>query len=257
MLLSTKARVRKMRYYSVKMRASKEGKHISGGERIVEREALKEVINSLIERPRDFDFLNIKVKLVQKLNYIDRSLKIENCSFPDTHQANAFAIEIIHKYTGIDKVKIENFINLIHVGASDRGDVMRGAMLVDTNGNRLERDRNRGVRTTGVDFEDREKVRSKLIKKGFTDRTLDALAIATKNLNYPDILGEYCISDDPDYQYGYVAVKGSYIRIYPLKDKGNDKGGRIYFVKKEVDLDRLYNYLEEEEFLIRELGEVL
>lgn len=242
--------------FSVKMRASKDGKHISGGERIVGQELLEKTVVELLRRPREFDLMNIKVQRLEDVNYIEKGLDIYTYIFDSVEKANLFAIELISKATSLEFKTIKRYIELIHTGASDDGQVMRGAMVVDTLGNRREVDRNRGVRTTNVDFEDREKVVDFLLERGFSARTVDAVAIATKNLKSSYILAEYCISDDPEYLFGYVALKGKYIRIYPLKEIGNPNGGRIYFVKDDVDIQQLYRYLQEESFLIKDLGDI-
>jgi len=39
-----------------------------------------------------------------------------------------------------------------------------------------------------------------------------------------------------------------------LKEYSNPKGGRIYFVKDDTDIEELYKYLQEESFLIKEVG---
>ena len=38
----------------------------------------------------------------------------------------------------------------------------------------------------------------------------EALVLASKVLGYPDILGEFCVSDDPDYAVGYVSYGHTY-----------------------------------------------
>ena len=127
---------------------------------------------------------------------------------------------------------------------------MRGAVLMDIEtGYRLEPNQERGVRTVRVDWRDRFAVRERLIREGFTDRTLDALAIAFKNI-YCGVVAELCWSDDPDYLTGYVASKScGYVRITPLKDKGDPLGGRIYFIMKENKGD-LIRCLEKKALLL-------
>lgn len=242
--------------YSIKMRASRQGVHVSGGERIATGSGIRHVVQELLDRPSDFDFMNIKIQKIQNLKYIEKTLDIRMFSFQDHVQANRFAAELISSHTGIDLQVVQGYIQMVHAGAGEDGNVMRGAMLVDTAGARRESDTNRGVRTTCVDFEDRERVLQKLLPAGFTHRTADALAIATKNLHSNDILAEYCVSDDPSYLFGYVALKGTYIRIFPVKERGNPKGGRIYFIRSDTDIDRLYRYLEEECVIIRDIGEI-
>jgi len=126
-------------------------------------------------------------------------------------------------------------------------------MIVNLKGERVEKDKKKGIRTTMVDYKNRKKIKEKIIKKGFTERTLDALALSTKNLIYPDIVAEYCISDEPDYLTGYVATKKYYFRLTPLKEKGNLFGGRIYFIKNNTDLAKLYEYLKKTPVLIEDI----
>ncbi len=244
-----------MTYFSLKMRASEEDKHVSGGERIVEKENLEEVILELLNRPSSYDFLNIKVQKLKEIDYIEKSLDIKSYTFDNYLEANNFAISLLEN-AGIPRKISENYIWLLHTGAGELGNNMRGAMIVNLNGERLELDKSRGVRTTNVDFLNRKNIEKILLEKGFSLRTLDALALATKNLNHPDIIAEYCISDQQDYTTGYVAIKGLYNRISPLKKLNNPKGGRIYFVRNNTDIDKLYNYLQNKSFLIKDLGEI-
>lgn len=244
-----------MNYFSLKMRASIEGQHISGAERITEKENLENVILELLNRPISYDFLNIKVEKLKEIEYIKKSLDIKSYTFSDYIEANDFAISLLEN-VGIQKEISKKYIWLLHNGAGEFGSNMRGAMIVNLNGERLEIDKSRGVRTTNVDFLNRKDIEKRLLEKGFSLRTVDALALSTKNLNHPDIVAEYCISDQPDYTTGYVATKGLYNRISPLKKYGNIKGGRIYFVKNNVNVIELYNYLQNKSFLIKNLGKI-
>jgi len=246
-----------MEYYSIKVRASLGEKHISGAERIVLKEKIPEVAYRLLKRQnvKNFDFSNIKIeKLKENPEVLENSLKIENYKFDNFREGKEFAVDLLSKVLKKEKVWIENFINLLYEGASPNKENMRGAMVVNVKGKRIEKDKYKGVRTVLSDFVDREKIEKYLISKGYTDRTVDALALTTKNLNYPDILAEFCISDDTDYTTGYVSIKRKYIRISPLKPYGLDKGGRIYFVKENTDIEKLYYYLREKPVLIKEIN---
>jgi len=239
--------------FSIKARSSKEDLHISGGERIVPYDKIEEVSSQLLKRVNrnNPDFISIKIeKIKEKPIILKNALQIKELEFGDYISANKFAIDTLHKSTGIDRSKIKQLIEKIHLGASPNGTNMRGAMIVNQNGERIELDKFRGVRTTYVDFIDRERALKNLLKKGFTTRTLDAILIATKNLFYEDFLAEYCISDEPDYTTGYIAVGNTYYRLKPLKNLGNNKGGRIYFVKNSINLQHFYNYLEKTPILI-------
>ncbi|WP_457642942.1 6-carboxyhexanoate--CoA ligase [Persephonella sp.] len=245
-----------MKLFSIKLRASMQSRHVSGAERVVPEEKLQKTINTLFERLKNktYDFLNIKVEEIkEKPLIIKNSLNIVEMFFKYHEEANKKAIEILHAETGINRKKLEELINSVHTGCAPDGSNMRGAMVVNQNGERIEPDRYRGVRTTNVDFVDRSQVEEKIKKAGYTERTVDALAITTKNLYYPDIIAEYCISDEPDYIIGYLSVKNTYYRMTPLKKKGNPKGGRIYFVKNGTDIKKLQEYLENRTVLIEEV----
>jgi len=243
--------------YSIKVRTSLNDKHISGAERIVKKEQIPQVVKNLLERQnhREFDFSNVKIELLDKEPLIvEKSLSIKTLKFDNYKQAYEAAVKILHSETGISLDVIKKYTSLLYKGASPEGENLRGAMIVDEEGCRLEVDSFRGVRTVLVDFENREKVEKKLLEEGYTARTVDALALATKNLLYEDILAEFCISDDSDYTTGYIAVKDRYIRFSPLKPEGLDKGGRVYFVKKGTDIKKLYHYLQSIPVLIKDVS---
>ncbi len=123
-------------------------------------------------------------------------------------------------------------------------------------GERLEPDKERGIRTVRVDWKDRQEVKRVLrergLKKPYLERLLDALALATKNIHC-GVIAELCWSDDPDYITGYVAGKNlGYVRIKPMKEYRNPLGGRVYFVKRE-GIEKLIECLQEKAVLIENL----
>ena len=102
---------------------------------------------------------------------------------------------------------------------------MRGAMLLDADTlERLEPDRERGIRATNMDGEPSP---SPDCKNHFAE----ALTLATKVQAAPGIVGEVCVSDDPGYVTGYVATKSGYHRISVLKRRGDPCGGRIFLYR--------------------------
>jgi 6-carboxyhexanoate--CoA ligase len=125
---------------------------------------------------------------------------------------------------------------------------MRGAMIVCVeSGQRLEHDRARGVRATRMDVTAalRAHLRKTLPSVGAkTDRTIEALCVASKMILQPGVIAEYCCSDDPDYEGGYVASSThGYVRIGRLKPPEHPKGGRAIFVSK-VDIAALSSGIE-------------
>lgn len=54
----------------------------------------------------------------------------------------------------------------------------------------------------------------------------------TKVASAPNIIGEICISDDPNYVTGYIASKEiGYVRITKLKEMESQEGGRIFLYR--------------------------
>ncbi|NPB06173.1 MAG: 6-carboxyhexanoate--CoA ligase [Aquificae bacterium] len=238
-----------MKLYSVRMHAVKDGRHASGAERIVPREKLESVLVELARRPKAFELMRITVEEVKELNRVPFTLKLSSYRFSSVKEARAFAAELLVR-EGVKKEVAEKAVRLLAEGPAPGGRVMRGAVLMDpVTGERLEEDPSRGVRTVRFDWSDREKARELILKAGGTERTVDALALAQKNL-FCGVLAELCWSDDPSYVTGYVAGRSTgYARITPLKEKGDPKGGRVYFVKKE-ELERVRRCLEEAFLLV-------
>ncbi len=235
---------------SVRMRASLKGEHISGAERIVDKKSLDKTVIELLNRPKDYDFININVEVLKDVFFIDKALKIESLELNTVKETKEKLIRILESY-----VKKDILIKALSL-LENRTKNIRGAHLVDIElGELLEKDRDRGIRTVKVDWEDREGIKSILLNKGFTERTVDALAIATKNIEC-GVLAEICWSDDPDYVSGYITISNTktYYRLTPLKEKGDPFGGRVYFVSRE-NLDKVVNCLENKAFLIRSLSE--
>ena len=238
-----------MRLFSVRMRAELQGKHVSGAERIVKDSEIERVIKELIKRPKAYDFLNISVEEVKDFQIIPCNLPVKSFFFRSVEEAREFAVKKLVE-SGIKKEVAKRAVELLSKGANPMGGNMRGAILMDLEtARRLEPDPQRGVRTVRFDWENREKVTEILLKRGYTLRAVDALALACKNL-YCGIVAELCWSDDADYITGYVASKKvGYVRITPLKEKGNPLGGRVYFVKKN-DLRKIIECLEKKTTLL-------
>lgn len=227
------------------MRAEKEGKHVSGAERLVSTpEELHRALRELLKRPREYDKMFITVEEVQSVEVLPRALTIYSHDFRRVEDAHEFAVKKLGE-EGIPEKVVRRALELLKAGANPKGGNMRGAVLMDfESGERLEPDRERGVRTVRMDWKDRKGLRKLLkergIKKHYTDRLMDALVLATKNVHC-GVLAELCWSDDPEYTTGYVAGKGiGYVRIKPMKEQGNPLGGRVYFVRR----DRLQELIE-------------
>ena len=242
--------------YSVRMRAAqggpheKGGHHISGAERIVKLEEVGAIAQSLADRALHHskgtaDFINITVDLIpsNEITYID-CLEVEEHRAHTIAEAHQLAIELLQG-PEITEVAVQNAIALLKGLDSS----MRGAMLVDaTTGKRIDAG-NRGVRVSHMDSFDSEAL-------GDNDHMREALVLASKVQSAEGIVGELCWSDDPDYTVGYVACNGTYHRIPNMKELGSAIGGRVFFVRSDIDRDSVIEYLEKTPVLVQRRNNV-
>ena len=251
--------------YSIRMRASIGDRHVSGGERIVVREKIESTMEEMVERAmrkgctRDQVTVTLEPLgdvLIHRLTALD----VITLSAPDMQTGRDAASRVLQR-AGVSAQAVRTAISHLSAGAALSGGNMRGAMIIDAQrGDRLESDKERGVRASRFDWSEEtgEKIFHQLAALGLTHfRTREALALATKVASAPGIVAELCWSDDPDYTAGYVASTGmGYVRFPVLKQLGNAKGGRAFFVDKDaLNMDTLLRYLEQEAAMITEIGE--
>jgi len=234
---------------SIRMRASFKNKHISGAERVCSKEKACEVLSDMLKRPKFYDFISIKTEEVKDVEFI-KMPSIRSFDFKSVEEARAFAKALLEN-AGIKKNIAENILELISKGAAF-GKNMRGAMIIDIDtGIRLEENKEKGIRTIKVDWEDRTLAKERLLSSGYkiTDRALDALALVSKNIKC-GVIAEVCWSDDADYTTGYVVTNKTYHRINPMKRIGDPFGGRAYFIKASK-LKDIVECLRNKTFLIK------
>ena len=243
-----------MALYSVKMRSSKEDNHISGAESIIQEQNLEEAVNLLLKRALSHskgkaDFINIKVEEIQddEIRYIEplpvTTIEVEN------HIQGMKSVECMLGKLGIEKGKTKHIVNLLKSTAN-----MRGAILLDINTmERLEPDKARGIRATYMDFEG-SKLNHLNKDTKYNSHFIEALALASKVIDSPYIIGEVCYSDDPNYTAGYVASKEyGYVRFPYLKELGDENGGRIFlYDSSEGNLEDCINYIENSKVIIKD-----
>ena len=242
--------------YSVRMRAAqggpheKGGHHISGAERIVKLEEVGAIAQSLADRALHHskvtaDFINITVDLIpaNEITYVD-CLQVEEHRANTIAEAHQLAIELLQGIH-ITEVAIQNAMTFL----KELDSSMRGAMLVDaTTGKRIDVG-NRGVRVSHMDSFDSESL-------GDNEHMREALVLASKVQSVEGIVGELCWSDDPDYTVGYVACNGIYHRISKMKELGSHIGGRVFFVRSEIDRESVIEYLEKAPVLVQRRNNV-
>ena len=237
--------------YSVRMRAAqggpheKGGHHISGAERIVKLEEVGAIAQSLAERALHHskgtaDFINITVDLIppEKIRYID-CLKVEEHKTSSISESHQLVTDLLQG-PNISEEAVHKAISLLK--SLDKS--MRGAMLVDAiTGERLDIG-NRGVRVSHMDSFDSYAL-------GDNEHMREALVLASKVQSADGIVGELCWSDDPDYTVGYVACNGVYHRIPNMKELGSNIGGRVFFVRSDIDSESVIEYLERAPVLVQ------
>lgn len=246
------------------MRASVGNRHISGAERIVAFGNIEATIRDLLARAAGKG--RCPDEIVVTIDHLEdtaiqqqRALDLITLVVPDAIAGRSAASHVLQR-AGVSPKAASIAISSIRMGAALSGGTMRGAMIMDAQtGERLEPDPERGVRASRFDWSDetKEKIRDLLAGIGLTHfRTIEALALATKVAHAPGVIAELCWSDDPDYTAGYVAsLNTGYVRFPFLKERGDEKGGRAFFVRRdEVDMDSLIRYLQTEAVFIVDTG---
>ncbi len=248
--------------YSVRMRAEKNKKHISGAERLVKELDIKTIAQSLIDRALSHergkpDVIHISVEEIKSPVKEITSLPVILFRITDVEEGKTAGKKVL-SYLGIPDFCIQKAFSLLEIGPSDR-ESMRGAIVMDMRGERLEPDKHRGIRASRMDMtasastELEKGVAAKGLSLYFT-HIQEALAVASKVASVRGSVAELCWSDDPDYTTGYVASKKlGYVRIPHLKNQGDSRGGRVFFVD-DVNMEDYINEIEKTPVLINKFG---
>lgn len=259
--------------YSVKMRAAQGGsheaggKHISGAERIVRAEEMAAVARQLVQRAQRHergspDFINIKIEALAGKGIRElTSLPVYTLQAGNCGEGLLLAGKLL-ELTGIKPDVAQQAVKCLLDGPAPGRGNMRGAVLFDVHtGRRLEPDAGRGVRAANMDYHPHvvKELEQKLAVYDLNNSHVrEALCLATKVASVPSITAELCWSDDPGYTAGYVASAGlGYIRLEHLKEKGSERGGRVFFFDPcRGQLEEAVRRLEEEPCLITGLGKI-
>jgi len=236
-----------MALFSVKMRSSVGGTHISGAERIVEEREVPDVCAAMSQRALAHgkgkpDSITVTVTAIDGEVAHIPALSIREAHCADPAEARETVIDALTPLTPHAAKAWELLTDVRD---------MRGAILFHAaTGARLEPDHARGVRVTSMDAATATAERPEA-HSGKT-RVTDALVLASKVAHHPDVLAEVCISDDPDYTTGYVASREmGYLRVPNMKPGGSPMGGRLFVVDTDDPAD-LIDYLEHTPVLVGE-----
>ncbi len=241
--------------FSIRMRASRLGEHLSGAERLVRTEAVESICLELLRRGRghsrgEADAVRLAIDLVDEAEVVTVSLPdLLTWQVADVDAGRRAALSRLVA-AGVPEPVAGKAMRRLAEGAAPGGGVMRGAMLVDVRtGERLEADRARGVRVSRMDLlpETAAELSRRLAVHDLDNRHVrEALVLAAKVISAPGVVAELCWSDDPDYTAGYVAAPiFGYQRFPRLKPAGDRRGGRAFFVdRRRGDVAELVRYLE-------------
>jgi 6-carboxyhexanoate--CoA ligase len=247
------------KYYSIRMRSVKTGLHVSGAEGIYEKDEVKKIVQEFTVRAMTHekgraDEIRLTVEeLKEKLRRIS-TLPVSTLNTRNPEAARRASIKILSS-VGITERAIEEAFKSL-----DAGLTMRGAMLMDIEGVRLEPDLLRGVRVTrmGITKKATGDLSRTLGRHGLNNNTVkEALILASKVHKYRMVLGELCISDDPNYTTGYIATRAhGYIRLPRIKKRGVPYGGRAFFITGGEVKD-LIKYLQNRPVMINSISPCL
>ncbi len=235
--------------------------HISGAEGIFESALTAEVVERYIMRalnhPRGKpDKIEIKIERIKAAPKKIGSLPVMTITCRSTHAARRHIRDLL-LLAGATDAAIENALKVVY---SPR--VMRGASLIcASSGKRIEPDRRRGVRASrlGIGHDASYVLRRVLEKEGINSDTVrEALVLASKVACCEAVVAELCVSDDPDYTTGYVSSRRfGYVRVPHIKNRGDGRGGRVFFVRDNAVRERVIAFLEKKPVLVDEASECL
>lgn len=235
--------------FSLKMRASQQEQHISGAERILNEAELIDATSSLMSRALthekgEADFIQIKMEKKESEEILRFSaLPVKTMETKSVIEGYETMKQLLSQLSIQNPDKILGFLPKTYG--------MRGAMLLHVDSlERFEENQLRGVRATYMDSTD-----FTASKKQSKNHFQEALILATKVAHCPHILGELCISDDPNYITGYVASRDlGYVRITTVKEMGSGNGGRIFLFRGgQEEAKETLEFLEKQWVLVENL----
>jgi len=221
--------------YSIRMRASREGAHVSGAERIVPRDRLDAVAAVLTRRALehakgDADDISLHIEVLDPATIVHLSLpEVTTVQVASVEAGRSAALAELLR-AGVSEAAARSAIATLADGVT-----LRGAMLVDAQrGSRFDPDPQRGVRASRMDLTPaaEEELHALLTPVALdNEHVREALVLAAKVSRMPGFVAELCWSDDPDYSAGYVCTqRRGYVRFPHLKPLGDHRGGRVFFV---------------------------
>jgi len=254
--------------YSVRMRASEGGIHVSGAETLCDAHEVQSEAEAMFRRAAARGAQAVNLTIAVTVERLDEApvempcLRVCTLDVPDSvaHNGNNTS----EARVGPSRAAAEEILRLVGVGPAaiarawriiDNIETPGGAALIDMNdAQRLDDFAAGGLRVTRFAYTKaaRAEVDKALRDAGLTHfRTREALALASKAAACTGIEAELCVSDDPAYTTGYVASgSAGYVRVPAIKAEGSRRGGRVYFVAGGADVCGIVLYLTRTPVLI-------
>ncbi|WP_270180786.1 6-carboxyhexanoate--CoA ligase [Alkalihalobacillus sp. CinArs1] len=245
--------------YSIRMRASEGGahedggKHVSGGEQLSTKNELIDRAASLVRRAFSHqrgepDFLRLTIEKVSEPVHGLTPLPVSYTQVSNASQGRLVAEDLL-KQTGLTEQVIVKAMSVLETCYG-----VRGAIIIDSStGDRIDGRHDKGIRVSRLDWNEADYTCwLEHFQMEKNQRLREALPLATKVASHPDSVAEFCFSDDPDYITGYVASKKvGYHRISQMKERGDENGGRLFFVNPQCHVSSYIDYLEKEPILLK------
>lgn len=254
-------------FFSIRMRASLGGQHISGAERLATADRVEALTAQMTARALAHsrgvpDEIRITVETVPPAALRFGQLPdLTTVPVATVEQGRTAALAELVR-AGVSELAAKQTMAALTHGAAPDGGSLRGALLVDAaSGVRLEPDQARGVRASHMDLAPaaEAELRAVLASRGLdNEHVREALALAAKVMQMPGFVAELCWSDDPPYTAGYVTSRQrGYVRYPHLKQAGDPNGGRAFFVQPAgFDLAAALDFLQRTPILFDRIGAI-
>lgn len=243
--------------FSVRMRANEGDAHVSGAETIARRGDVDAVASEMVARALDHPRgrPNDVVVTVDRLDEAPRrvrALPVVTVDAAGVATCRRVARRLLER-AGVAPSVVDEGIDCLESETAERG----AALLDARDGTRHDPAPERGVRVSRLGCSDAggAALDDALDANGLAStRIRDALLLATKVARAPGTVAELCWSDNPDYTAGYVATERGYYRFPDLKPAGDSRGGRVFFLSPDADVEATVDFLERRPVLVDDVG---
>ncbi len=233
--------------------------HVSGAEGLYKEPDISRMINEYIARainhPRGKpDTIAITLEKLRQKPLKIQSLPVKTIKSRSRLTSERYIRKILLS-TGISEHAIEKAFSIVQSAQTLRG----AALVTALSGSRIDPDKERGVRVSRLGITEKA---DRILSRNLAGQKInitavkEAIILASKVASRHHIMAELCISDDPDYTTGYVSSrKYGYVRIPHIKRKKSKKGGRVFFVAENTDVEALTEFLETSVVMINKIAD--